>query len=43
MKMGFEEEFRVELIEGKLSKEELALAKKFEKECFSTTHWNNRR
>jgi lipoyltransferase/lipoate-protein ligase len=43
MKIGFEEEFRVELIEGKLSKEELALAKKFEKECFSTTHWNNRR
>jgi len=43
MKMGFEEEFRVELIEGKLSKEELALAKKFEKECFSTTQWNNRR
>jgi lipoyltransferase/lipoate-protein ligase len=43
MKIGFEEEFRIELIEGKLSKEELALAKKFEKECFSTTHWNNRR
>jgi len=43
MKIGFEEEFRVELIEGKLSKEELALAKKFEKECFSTTHWNNKR
>ncbi len=43
MKIGFEEEFRVELIEGKLSKEELELAKKFEKECFSTKNWNHRR
>jgi len=43
MKMGFEEEFHVELIEGKLSKEELALAKQFEKESFSTTEWNHRR
>jgi lipoate---protein ligase len=43
MKKGFEEEFHVELIEGKLSKEELALAKKFEKECFSAKDWNHRR
>jgi len=43
MKMGFEEEFHVELIEGKLSKEEVALAKKFEKECFTTKEWNHRR
>jgi lipoate-protein ligase A len=43
MKIGFEEEFHVELIEGKLSKEELALAKKFEKECFSAKDWNHRR
>jgi len=43
MKMGFEEEFHVELIEGKLSKEELALARKFEKECFSAKDWNHRR
>lgn len=43
MKVGFEEEFHVELIEGKLSKEELALAKKFEKECFSAKDWNHRR
>jgi len=43
MKKGFEEEFHIELIEGKLSKEELALAKKFEKECFSAKDWNHRR
>ncbi|HUS99167.1 MAG TPA: biotin/lipoate A/B protein ligase family protein [Candidatus Thermoplasmatota archaeon] len=43
MKMGFEREFRIELIEGKLSKEEMALAKKFEKECFSIKDWNYRR
>jgi len=43
MKIGFEEEFHVELIEEKLSKEELALTKRFEKECFSTMEWNHRR
>jgi lipoate-protein ligase A len=43
MKIGFEEEFHIELIEGKLIKEELALAKKFEKECFSAKDWNHRR
>jgi lipoyltransferase/lipoate-protein ligase len=43
MKKGFEEEFYVELIEGKLSKEELVLAKKFEKESFSAKDWNHRR
>ena len=43
MKLGFEDEFHVELIEGKLSEDELALAKKFEKECFSTMEWNHRR
>jgi lipoate-protein ligase A len=43
MKIGFEEEFHVELNEGKLSKEELSLAKQFEKESFSTRHWNFRR
>lgn len=43
MKIGFEEEFHVELIEGRLSKEELTLAKQFEKECFSTLEWNHRR
>jgi lipoyltransferase/lipoate-protein ligase len=43
MKSGFEEEFHVELLEGKLCKEEVALAKKFEKECFSANDWNHRR
>ena len=43
IKIGFEEEFHIELIDGKLSKEELALAKKFEKECFSAKNWNHRR
>jgi len=43
MKQGFEEEFRVELEEGELSDEEMALTKKFEKECFSTREWNFKR
>jgi lipoate-protein ligase A len=43
MKQGFEEEFGVELVEGMLSKDELVLARKFEKECFSTPAWNHRR
>jgi lipoate-protein ligase A len=43
MKIGFEEEFHVELIEGALSTGEVVLAKKFEKECFSTMEWNQRR
>ena len=43
MKLGFEEEFDIELIEGNLTKEEINLAKKFEKECFSTNEWNYKR
>ena len=43
MKLGFEEEFNVELIKGTLTKEEIELAKKFEKECFSARDWNFRR
>jgi lipoyltransferase/lipoate-protein ligase len=43
LKLGFEEEFDVELIQGILTKEEKTLATQFEKECFSTTHWNHRR
>jgi len=43
MKIGFEEEFNVELIDGSLTEEEIELAKKFERECFSTRDWNNRR
>ncbi len=34
MKIGFEQEFHVELIEGTLSKEELVLAKQLEKDLF---------
>lgn len=43
MKAGFEEEFHVELVEGMLTEEEIALTRKFEKECFSTREWNHRR
>jgi lipoyltransferase/lipoate-protein ligase len=43
LKIGFEEEFDVELIQGILMKEEKTLAAQFEKECFSTTQWNYRR
>ena len=43
MKIGFEEEFNVELVEGTLTKEEIGLTKKFERECFSTRDWNHRR
>jgi len=43
MKIGFEEEFDVELNEGTLTKEEIELTNKFEKEFFSTREWNHRR
>lgn len=43
MKIGFEEEFNVELVEGVLTEEEIKLSKKFENECFSTIDWNHRR
>ncbi|PNX54161.1 MAG: lipoate--protein ligase [Thermoplasmata archaeon M9B2D] len=43
MKTGFEEEFHVELIDGMLRKEEIALAEQFEKERFSAKQWNHRR
>lgn len=43
MKIGFEEEFNVELVEGILTEEEIKLSKKFEKECFSARDWNHRR
>jgi lipoate---protein ligase len=43
LKLGFEEEFHIELIQGILTKEEKTLATQFEKECFSTTQWNHRR
>ena len=43
MKIGFEEEFGVELVNGDLTSKEINLTKKFEKECFSTNEWNYRR
>jgi len=43
MKKGFEEEFNVKLVQGSLTKEEIKLAAKFEKECFSSKDWNHRR
>jgi len=43
MKVGFEKEFNVKLVEGKLSNEEVTLARKFEKECFGAKDWNHRR
>ena len=43
MKTGFEEEFSVDLVEGTLTEEEIRLARKFEKECFSANDWNHKR
>lgn len=43
MKAGFEEEFNVELVEGKLTSYEKDLAKKFEYEFFGSKEWNHRR
>ena len=43
MKIGFEEEFDVELILGDLTTEEIELTDKFEREFFSTKEWNHRR
>jgi len=43
MKTGFEEEFHVELVEGMLTEEEIALTRKFEKDCFSAREWNHRK
>ena len=43
MKVGFEEEFDIKLVNGKLTVEELMLAERFEKEFFSSEEWNHRR
>lgn len=43
MKNGFEEEFNIKLVEGKLTEEENQLTEKFERECFSTKEWNYKR
>jgi len=40
MQTGFEQEFGIELISGILTKDEINLSKKFERECFSTNEWN---
>ena len=43
MKIGFEEEFDINLLKGTLTDEEKDLTEKFEKEFFSTKMWNHRR
>jgi lipoate-protein ligase A len=43
MKLGFEEEFNIELVEGELTREEIDLTKKFESEYFSNNNWNYKR
>jgi lipoate-protein ligase A len=43
MKKGFEEEFKVNLVEGSLTDYEKELADKFEKECFGNPDWNHKR
>ncbi|OGS40726.1 MAG: lipoate--protein ligase [Euryarchaeota archaeon RBG_13_31_8] len=40
MQTGFEQEFGIELVIDVLTKDEINLAKKFERECFSTNEWN---
>jgi lipoate-protein ligase A len=43
MKIGFEEEFNIELNEGTFTDEEIELTNKFEREFFSTKEWNHKR
>ncbi|UCF50166.1 MAG: lipoate--protein ligase family protein [Thermoplasmatales archaeon] len=43
MKIGFEEEFNIELNEGTFTEEEIELTNKFEREFFSTKEWNHKR
>jgi lipoate-protein ligase A len=43
MKKGFEEEFNVSLVLGKLTDEETILSEKFEKEYFGSKEWNHKR
>ena len=43
IKSGFEQEFNIELVKGKLTDEEEELTKKYEKECFSTKDWNHKK
>lgn len=43
MKQGFEEEFNIELVDGKISDEELELTERFAREYFGAKEWNHRR
>jgi lipoate-protein ligase A len=43
MKKGFEEEFKINLVEDSLTDYEKDLTDKFEKECFGNTDWNHKR
>lgn len=43
MKRGFEEEFQIHLVEGRLTVEEQVFAEQFEKETFLTEKWNRKR
>ena len=43
MKKGFEEEFNVKLVMGKLTEDEIELTKQFEMEFFSSKEWNHKR
>lgn len=43
MKLGFEQEFDIELVNGSFTKHEIDLTKKFEHECFSANQWNFKR
>jgi len=43
MKKGFEEEFKVKLVKGILTDEEVELTNKFERECFGAKDWNHKR
>jgi len=43
MKLGFEEEFDVELVPGNLTDQEIKDAEKFEKEYFSSREWNHKK
>lgn len=43
MKIGFEKEFNICLVKGNLTDKETYLAKKFEKECFLSKDWNNKK
>jgi len=40
MKMGFEKEFKVNLVKGNLTDEEINLAKKYDREIFLSKQWN---